>query len=93
MYIHSSKNESCMICIKSTNMLHPKTLENHIIWLREMVSKIERYTKDIKTYEDFIADERNVDMVIPPIVQIGEIAGKMQKLYPDSLELPYSKII
>ena len=58
-----------------------------------MIAKVETYTQDINSYEDFIADERNIDMVIPPITQIGEIAAKIEKLYPDSLHLPYRDIV
>jgi hypothetical protein len=34
-----------------------------------MIDKIERYSKNIGSYEDFIADEKNIDMMIPPLTQ------------------------
>jgi uncharacterized protein with HEPN domain len=35
-----------------------------------MIRKIEKYTCDIDSYEDFISDEKNIDAVIPPLTQI-----------------------
>ena len=41
-----------------------------------MIAKIERYSSHVKTYEEFISDERNIDLLIAPLTQIGEISGK-----------------
>jgi uncharacterized protein with HEPN domain len=73
--------------------LYPKTIATYINRIDEMISKITRYTQDIHSFEEFVSDERNVDMVIPPLTFIGECAGKMSQLYPDSLKLPYKEII
>ena len=69
-----------------------KTLDMYVKRLCEMIAKVERYSDHIKTYEDFIADERNIDLLIPPLTQIWEIAWKIEKFYPDSIKLPYRKI-
>ncbi len=58
-----------------------------------MIHKIERYSKDCKTYENFVSDEKNIDMVIPPITQIWETAARISKLYPDAIDLPYRQIV
>ena len=58
----------------------------------QMIDKIERYSAHISSYEEFISDEKNIDLLIPPLTQIGEIAWKIEKLYPDNLELPYRQI-
>lgn len=74
-------------------MLHEKTLETYIWRLHDMIRKVEKYSSNWKTYEDFVSEESNIDMVIPPITQIWETASRISKLYPDVLQLPYSEII
>lgn len=73
--------------------LYPKTLETYINRIEEMIAKLERYTSSFSSFEDFVHDERNIDMGIPPLMHIGECAIKISKLYPDNLKLPYQKII
>jgi uncharacterized protein with HEPN domain len=51
-------------------MLHENALSVYIERLHDMIAKIERYTSHISSYEEFISDERNIDMVIPPLTQI-----------------------
>jgi uncharacterized protein with HEPN domain len=74
-------------------MLHTKTINIYIDRIDDMISKIEKYTKDINSYEDFIKDEESIDSTVFCLLQIGETAGQMSKLYPDIAEFPYSKII
>lgn len=51
-----------------------KSIIKHLEWMVQMIEKIERYSSSISTYEQFIADERNIDLCIVPLIQIGEIA-------------------
>jgi|GEM_PF-6238519 uncharacterized protein with HEPN domain len=51
-----------------------KNIIKHLERMIQMIEKIERYSVGIETYEQFIADEKNVDLCIVPLIQIGEIA-------------------
>lgn len=73
--------------------LYQKTLKSHIVWMNEMIEKIERFMKDIDTYEAFVQDEKTCDAVLIPLIQIWEIAWKIGKLYPDCKEIPYQDIV
>ncbi len=73
--------------------LHEKTLVQYIAWMQEMITKLELYTKDIYDFDAFQSNPEKVDACLVPLIQIGEIAMHMQRLYPDALELPYKDII
>jgi uncharacterized protein with HEPN domain len=61
--------------------------------IHEMIIKIYTYSHDHRSYESFMQDEESVDACIFCIAQIWEICGQMSKLYPDALDLQYSKIV
>jgi len=61
--------------------------------IQDMIEKIERYTKNINEYGDFIKDDEKIDACITPLIQIWEIAGQMSKYYPQNQNIPYKDII
>jgi uncharacterized protein with HEPN domain len=42
----------------------------------DSINKIEKYTENIKSLEDFLLDSKTVDAVIRNLEIIGEAAGK-----------------
>ena len=70
-----------------------KSLDIYLSRMKEMIEKIEKYTKDIKTFEEFSRNEEKMDACLTPLVQIGEIAAKIDKYFPKELKLPYKDII
>ena len=70
-----------------------KSLAIYISRMKEMIGKIEKYTKGIKTFEQFSKSEEKIDACLTPLVQIGEIAAKIDKFFPNELKLPYKDIV
>ncbi len=55
-------------------MLHQKTLDQYCKRMLEMIEKIERYVGHINDFDEFLKDEKNLDLVFAPLMQIGELA-------------------
>ena len=70
-----------------------KTISRHIDWLLEMIEKLERYTYDIKNYEEFAGNEKNIDLAIVPLIQIWEITWSLSKIYNPNIDIPFKEII
>jgi len=72
---------------------HTKSLTTYITRLEQMITDIELFMKDTPSFEIFENDKKTLNAVITSLTQIGEICGKISKLYPDTLQLPYSEIV
>jgi uncharacterized protein with HEPN domain len=59
---------------------YEKTIDTYLLWMLQMIDKIERYTHDIKSYDDFQKQEIIMDAVITPLTQLGEISNQIKKL-------------
>ncbi len=70
-----------------------KSLDIYLDWIKEMIEKIEKYTKNIKTFEEFSKNEEKMDACLTPLVQIWEVAAKIDKYFPNEVKLPYKDII
>jgi hypothetical protein len=49
-------------------MLYEKTLKIYMLWLQEMLDKLDRYTAHIQSYEEFCSDEKNLDLALVPLI-------------------------
>lgn len=69
-----------------------KTLEIYIKRLEEMIEKLEKYSNNIDTYEEFMSDDEKVDACIVPLIQIWEIAWQIYKEFRNKIDLSYKHI-
>ena len=69
-------------------------IDIYIKRMLEMTDKIELYTKNIKSYNEFIADQMVVDAVITPLTQLWEISNQIAKLQYEEFnkELPLKQM-
>jgi len=70
-----------------------QTLDKYILQILSMIDKIERYTSNIKNYEEFLGNEEKIDACITPFIQIWEIAWQMSRFYPFVQDIPYKDIV
>jgi uncharacterized protein with HEPN domain len=60
--------------------------------MQDRINDLEEFMLDCPTKESFIQDKKTFNAVITSLTQIGENAWRIDKMYPDSLNLPYRDI-
>jgi len=74
-------------------MVENKQLSIYIGRMIELVNKIQKYTKNTKSFDDFEKDEQLVDSCLTPVTQLGEIAWQIVRIYGYIWNIPYKELI